>query len=363
MSSVASFNSRTNNNNTQFLIVIHGVRPGATDRFTSTPVENVIQLPERYTWQDLKDLIRREASHGIWTNMVFFPDGSPGSKGSARMQRKDEALRLFDYLNLNLIEGRRMGVHLWDTSRSPPQFLQGNCLGVVRYPCEYCLRKQGPSSSPGSSTSSGSSYSLTPATRFAQQSAAPAANPSVQTSTANLTHAMANMKLAQQDPRLEDPRYQAFYQQQYQQALRGQQLQAASQQPNVYAPVYAMSSSGTPVNTRHGTVRTEARGVFVNGLSYKARTRDVEEYFRKAGQIIKCDVHKDHATGKSKGVATIQYASTAEARKAIEKFNDSTWMGMRLKVRHDREATAVSPPPAQASKAAEPIIVNGSQVR
>ncbi|KAF2770925.1 RNA-binding domain-containing protein [Teratosphaeria nubilosa] len=343
-SSVASSNSRTSNNNTQFYIVIHG-------------------LPERYTWQDLKDLIRREASHGIWTSMNFSFDGSPGSKGSARMQRKEEAVRLYDYLNLNLVEGRRMGLHLWDTSSSPPNFLQGNCMGVTNDPCEFCLRKQGAISSPGSSRSSGSSYSLTPATQYAQLSAAPAVLASVQTSTVNLAQAMASLKLAQQDPRLQDPRYQAFYQEQYQQALRAQQLQAASQHPNVYAPMYTMSAPGTPVNTRHGTVRTEARGVFVSGLNYKARTKDVEDHFRKAGQIIKCDVHKDHATGKSKGVATIQYASTAEARKAIEKFDHSTWMGMRLKVRHDREATAVSPPPAQASKAAEPIIVNGSQVR
>lgn len=54
---------------------------------------SITQLPERYTWQDLKDLVRQEAAHGIWTEI-----GSPnavGRVGMARVQRSQEAGRLY----------------------------------------------------------------------------------------------------------------------------------------------------------------------------------------------------------------------------------------------------------------------------
>ena len=123
-----------------------------------------------------------------------------------------------------------------------------------------------------------------------------------------------------------------------------------------------MSSSGMPINTTHGAVRTEARGIFVSGLNYKARTKEVEAVFRRAGDVIRCELQKDRSTGKSKGNATIQYASAAEVQQAIDMFDGKMYMNMRLEVRKDKEATVVSPPPAQASRSSEPIIVNGSQV-
>lgn len=54
-----------------------------------------IKLPKRYTWQDLKDLVRREAAHGIWTEMAYYRNGQSGETGWARLQRRDEAARLY----------------------------------------------------------------------------------------------------------------------------------------------------------------------------------------------------------------------------------------------------------------------------
>ena len=128
--------------------------------------------------------------------------------------------------------------------------------------------------------------------------------------------------------------------------------------------MYALSASGTPINTSHGLVRTEARGVFVSSLSFKARTRDVEELFCRAGKITRCDIQKEPSTGKSKGIAVVNYATAVEAQRAIAMFHNKEFLNLKLKVRHDKEPTVIGrPPPGQASKTktTEPIIVNGSQ--
>lgn len=135
-------------------------------------------------------------------------------------------------------------------------------------------------------------------------------------------------------------------------------------------PVYTMNSTGAPINTANGVVRVEARGIFVSGLDFKARTRDVEAYFSKVGELVKCEIQKDPQTGKSKGNATIKYASAEAAQRAIKTFNGRQFMKMTLNVRLDRDQTPITSPaaagtssqPARSSN--EPIIVNGSaQVR
>ncbi|KAK5126256.1 hypothetical protein LTR85_010491 [Meristemomyces frigidus] len=332
---------------------------------------HIAGLPRNYTWQDLKDVIRTVASHGIWTDMAVYPNGQTGGKGYARVQQSDEARNLYQYLTTNVVENRRLHVHLWDISRSEARFLHCNCEGTSlhsaqSYPAQglevsrMALAPGWQVVTPASPMSpSQASYTVTPPVQYAQTPVQPPAMPPVQAAQAAMMQAMANLQLAPQDPRLQDPRYIAWYQQ-YQQTVRAQA--AASQQQAARLPVYALSSSGMPVNTTHGHVRTEARGIFVSGLNYKARTKEIEAVFRRAGEVTKCELQKDSSTGKPKGNAMIQYASAAEAQQAIDMFNDRMYMNMRLKVRPDKEPTVVSPPPAQASRSSEPIIVNGSQV-
>lgn len=261
-------------------------------------------------------------------------------------------------------------MHLWDISGSEARFLLCNCNGSSIHPAQsypaqglevtrMALAPGWQTVTPLSPMSPGNaSYSTTPAVQYAQRPAPMTAVGSTQASQAAvLQGAMANLQLSPQDPRFHDPRYVAWYQQ-YQQAVRAQ---AAASQQAARLPVYAVSSSGTPINIGHGTVRTEVRGVFVSGLNYKARTKDVESLFSRAGEVTKCELQKDTSTGKSKGNATIQYASAAEVQRAIDMFNGKSYMNLRLIVRKDKEATAISPPPTQASRSSEPIIVNGSQ--
>ncbi|KAI7288372.1 hypothetical protein KC352_g4364, partial [Hortaea werneckii] len=311
-----------------------------------------------------------EASHGIWTDMHIHPNGKAGGKGHARVQREDEARKLYRYLTTNLIERRKLRVHLWDISDpAKEQFLCCNCESPAFHSAQN-YQAQGleavqMAALPGwqaiqpvsSMPASPASYSLSPATTYSQRPA-PAPNPTTQ---AALIHAMSNMQISSQDPRLQDPRWIAYFQQQYTQAARAQ---ATASQQQSRLPVYTMSPSGTPINMTHGHVKTEARGIFVSGLNFEARAKEVEALFRQAGPITKCDLPKNPSTGKLKGNAMIQYASAASAQKAIDMFHKQKYMSMELRVRRDKEAIPVSSPPsAQARKNAEPIIVNGSRTR
>lgn len=118
---------------------------------------------------------------------------------------------------------------------------------------------------------------------------------------------------------------------------------AAYPQQQQQAPYYMPSpTTGTAVNVGQGAIRTEVRGVFVSNIDFKARPEDILRHFGRAGQIVKCQLQKDPVTDKSKGNATVQYATTKEAKRAVDFFNDEKWMSMRLKVRLDRAHVAIS---------------------
>jgi RNA recognition motif-containing protein len=142
--------------------------------------------------------------------------------------------------------------------------------------------------------------------------------------------------------------------------------------------MYVPSSTGTHVNVGQGAIKTEVRGIFVSNVDYKATSKDLQRYFGRAGEIVKCQLQKDPATGKSKGNATVQYAVAKDAQNAVRMFNSEQYMSMRLKVRLDKEPVAVGMPSASSSSSrtngtasngrsvqqsrhnADPIIVNGS---
>jgi hypothetical protein len=163
----------------------------------------------------------------------------------------------------------------------------------------------------------------------------------------------------------------------YAQQIAAQQSPAQTRvQSQVQGPVYVSSPTGTHVNVGQGVIKTEVRGVFVSNIDYKAGTRDLQRFFSRAGEIVNCQLQKDPATGKSKGNATVQYAAANDAKNAVRLFNNEKYMGMRLKVRLDKEPVAVGVPAASSSRSAgtantnrttqqsrnstEPIIANGS---
>ncbi|KAK3070948.1 hypothetical protein LTR53_009537 [Teratosphaeriaceae sp. CCFEE 6253] len=262
------------------------------------------------------------------------------------------------YLTTNVIDNRRLRIHLWDIGGSAPALLRCNCNGTSIHPNQsYPAQGQEVTrmaTAPGwevmtpgpSPTVSQASYPSTPATSYGSPFSTPASSyvsssgsmaqpAAVQAQAAAqvaaMQQAMMNIQFQQ------DPRYPAMVQL-YQQRVQALQMQQAT---NQQASRYTYAPNGLPINTVQGAVRIESRGVFVSGLNYKARSRDVEAYFSKAGEISRCEVQRDAATEKSKGKATVQFSSAAGAEQAIDLFNEKRFMGMTLKVRLDTEKTVV----------------------
>ena len=135
-------------------------------------------------------------------------------------------------------------------------------------------------------------------------------------------------------------------------------------------PVYGLSSSGTPVNVSGGFAVTEKRGVFVQNLPYKTTREQIVAEFKKVGQIVSCELQYNSETSKSKGNASVLFASAAEATKAIETYDRQRGdLGQEvfrrsITVREDKERITVAPPPSASiskqSANGQPLIVDGS---
>ncbi|KAF1933983.1 uncharacterized protein M421DRAFT_388398 [Didymella exigua CBS 183.55] len=118
------------------------------------------------------------------------------------------------------------------------------------------------------------------------------------------------------------------------------------------SPVYSASNSGMPVNIRDGAMLTEARGIFIQNLSYKVGSDELRNLLYTVGRPVYCKVHRDRS-GVSKGVATAKFASTHEAQLAVTHLNRKPHRGMALKVRLDQDTTVVG-------QVGPPLVVNGS---
>lgn len=117
-------------------------------------------------------------------------------------------------------------------------------------------------------------------------------------------------------------------------------------------PLYSASNSGMPVNIRDGAILTEARGIFIQNLSYKVGSDELKNLLFTVGRPVDCKVHRDRS-GVSKGVATAKFGSTHEAQLAVAHLNCKPHRGMTLKVRLDQDTTAVG-------QVGPPLVVNGS---
>ena len=79
-------------------------------------------------------------------------------------------------------------------------------------------------------------------------------------------------------------------------------------------PAYSQNTSGLPVNISRGAAITEARGIYIQGLSYSSRDSDLVSLISSVGlRPIEAKVQKD-SKGQSKGTATAKFSSKAEAQ-------------------------------------------------
>ncbi|KAI8937770.1 hypothetical protein NX059_005469 [Plenodomus lindquistii] len=95
-------------------------------------------------------------------------------------------------------------------------------------------------------------------------------------------------------------------------------------------PVYSTSTNGMPVNVRGGAVLTEARGIFIRNLSYKATLDDLNKLLYTVGIPVDSQLLRDPRTGVFKGLATARFGSKEEAQYAATYLNGREHMGMSL---------------------------------
>ena len=72
--------------------------------------------------------------------------------------------------------------------------------------------------------------------------------------------------------------------------------------------------------------------LYVGNLSYKADEETLTQLFSQAGSVTSDKIIVDKLSGKSKGFGFIEMANTDDAQKAMEMFNNYSYMERRLVV-------------------------------
>ena len=72
--------------------------------------------------------------------------------------------------------------------------------------------------------------------------------------------------------------------------------------------------------------------LFVGNLSFQTMEQDLQDYFSQAGSVTSVNLMFDKFTGKSRGFAFVELASSEEANKAVEMFNGKELQGRPLTV-------------------------------
>ncbi len=72
--------------------------------------------------------------------------------------------------------------------------------------------------------------------------------------------------------------------------------------------------------------------LFVGNLSYQTMDRDLQDFFSQAGVVTSVTVMLDKFTGKSRGFAFVEFATSEEASKAVEMFHGKEFQGRPLTV-------------------------------
>jgi len=87
----------------------------------------------------------------------------------------------------------------------------------------------------------------------------------------------------------------------------------------------------TPNPPTNQTTTGQEKEVFVGNIAYNAKLADFQPLFEKCGKVVKVD-WKTFVQGKFRGFCYVQYATDADAQKAVEELNDKEVDGRKLKV-------------------------------
>jgi len=76
--------------------------------------------------------------------------------------------------------------------------------------------------------------------------------------------------------------------------------------------------------------------VHVANLPWEATWQQLKDHFRQAGGVTHVDVATDNSTGRSRGFGTVTFATSRDAAKAIQLFNETEYGGRVIEVRPDQ---------------------------
>jgi RNA recognition motif-containing protein len=72
--------------------------------------------------------------------------------------------------------------------------------------------------------------------------------------------------------------------------------------------------------------------IYVGNLSFDAEVEDLQHLFAEYGSVKKCTLPLDRETGRKRGFAFVDMASTTEETKAIDDLQNVEWMGRNIRV-------------------------------
>ena len=72
--------------------------------------------------------------------------------------------------------------------------------------------------------------------------------------------------------------------------------------------------------------------LFVGNLSYQTGETDLQDYFAQVGAVTSVNLMMDKMTGKSRGFAFVEFASSEDAQKAIDQFHNKDFQGRAITV-------------------------------
>lgn len=76
--------------------------------------------------------------------------------------------------------------------------------------------------------------------------------------------------------------------------------------------------------------------LYVGNLSFQTSSEDLQQLFSQAGTVESVNVIEDRDTGRSRGFAFVEMASTEEGNAAIQQFNGHDVGGRTLNVNEAR---------------------------
>lgn len=72
--------------------------------------------------------------------------------------------------------------------------------------------------------------------------------------------------------------------------------------------------------------------IYVGNLSFNTEDQDLETLFSQNGAVNSVHLIRDRETGRAKGFGFIEMENKIEANTAIEKLNESEFMGRNIRV-------------------------------